>query len=78
MYFARPGLFWQRRKQLWPLAKQEQPPVLVAQGPRRSCGAAQPAAESQRLGTARSVSSPPGEGGQQREAKTRSHSGQQA
>jgi len=55
--------------------KQEQPPVLVAQDPRRSCGAAQPAADRQRLGTAPSVSSPPVEGGQQREAKTRSDSG---
>ena len=50
---AEAGLFWQqRRKQLWPLSHRKQPPVLVAQDPRRSCGAAQPAAESQRLGTA--------------------------
>ena len=64
------GLFWQqRRKQLWPLSHRKQPPVLVAQGPRRSRGAAQPAADRQRLGTARSVSSPPVEGGPPREAK---------
>ena len=73
---AEAGLFWQqRRKQLWPLSHRKQPPVLVAQDPRRSCGAAQPAAESQRLGTAPSVSSPPGEGGRPRAAKTRSTAG---
>ena len=50
------GLFWQqRRKQLWPLSHRKQPPVLVAQDPRRSRGAAQPAADRQRLGTARAL-----------------------